>query len=1201
MEVSDLDKLYVKMKQVQRDCESKDNGCLMTLGTPTGSGKTRGLVHFAGKHLVDDPSFRLIFITDQKKNLWPDAFYDEVIANYVKQHSKFKEKAERQKYLDKHVVVLRSLIDSVERWISTDLPSGLDSQEITAAKSEVKRKYELYNVIHKIDDKDYKGYGALSTAEFKFRQAIWKKLAKDLNIDSPLNPYKLQLLKKYVLSKDTKISVWLRHYFPSINIENAQLIITSNAKAIRSYRPFFSTRTKRVCNEKVLKNVLIVLDEIDSMKPTITQNIIEDACRLKVHFLELFKHIHEELNRPQDNRSIALMKIFQEQDRYSKLKKQSNQLSDKFHLTFNYKNIDDNAQDNFIFRLADITVTKANTPWQSVVDLKVPQVSLSQKNLSRKQDSLNFYAMLRQVTSFINYFVADVGVWAVRYMQQENSRHSSIVNDLTIMDAMTTIYTDFFGLDESSSEFQALISVWESQQFQSKMLVQDQGDVISNRYLQKFGAQFFSMTDNPKHNLSTRIDAVLIQKTAEKFLLKLCRKNLVLGMSATVNLETVIGNFDFNYLREQLGIRLLDGRDYLPEETLKSLDVGKRCQEKGVRVVITETEGQSMGLDGIPGIQLILRKRLSEHQYKELDKQKVELLTQEFSQEIRAQPNAKDRDFVEQRYLKLFDSFIVFLCNKNLTSFLGLQTPLPRKSTKIGGNPMRLEFIQSVFDGIEDLLGIMSDKKPQLRVISKNSFQVGFSIEQQLADALALPEKYRTRVYLLSAYNSIGVGQNLNHRLSDFEKPLVISIASKNVSSKDQRQFKVDLAGVYLGNVTQIFENVDAIHEMTPQTIHYLLQLSALVDNGEISVAKLTLYLQRLNRRIPEKQFQTTMSYAWAYTRTILQALGRMDRTFNKLPTLQIVVDTKVMDKFNVYGLKDYQLDVGAKAIQMYRRQKKVYQESTPLTIRYRGWNELIKKTYKTVVEGWVAHLQKDPKQAHRYQKLREDLLVNPTLYQRQYRKFELKAGYEFLPIPEKSYKVFRRGNEFSFEKQANVKISADAANLPSILAYPKMWEYFIANHWATEWKKRDYIMNPIHFDSYLGILGEKAGQFILKDIWSIEVERLAGDLNELFDGYIIGTHTLVDFKNWHQVHSESLENERKNVANKLGQICQKTNNWDWKVLFVNLVNSEVPDTYVQRSSNHGKILEVPGLIDCTGKLALSLSERKQLGEFVND
>lgn len=1201
MKVSDFDKLYVKMKQSQRDCESKDNGCLMTLGTPTGSGKTRGLVHFAGKQLVNDPSFRLIFITDQKKNLRPNAFYEEVVTNYVKRHSEFKEKADQQKYLDKHVVVLRSLIDSVERWILTDLPSGLDSQEITLARSEVKRKYELYNVIHKIDDKDYKSYGALSTAEFKFRQAIWKKLAKDLNIDGPLNPYKLRLLKKHVLSEDTPISVWLRHYFPAINIENAQLIITSTAKAIRSYRPFFSTKTKRVCNEKVLKNALIVLDEIDSMKPTITQNIIEDACRLKVHFLELFKHIHGELNKPQKNRSIALMKIFQERDRYSKLREQSNQLSDKFYLTLNYKDIDDNVQDNFIFRLADITVTKANIPWQSKVDLKVPQVSLSQKKASGQHDSLNFYAMLRQMTSFINYFVADVGVWAVRYMQQENSRHSSIVNDLTIMDAMTTIYTDFFGLDESSSEFRALISVWESQQFRSEMLVQDQGEVVSGRYLQKFGAQFFSMMDNPKHNLSTRIDAVLIQKTAEKFLLKLCRKNLVLGMSATVNLETVIGNFDFNYLREQLGTRLLDGRNYLTEETLKSLNVGKRCQEKGVRVVITETEGQSEGLDGVPGIQLILRKRLSERQYRELDEQKIELLTLEFSQEIRAQSDVEDRDFIEQRYLKLFDSFIIFLCNENLTSFLGLQTPLPRKNTQIGGNPMRLDFIQSTFDRIEDLLGITSDKKPQLRVISKNGFQVGVSIERQLADALALPEKYSTRVYLLSAYNSIGIGQNLNHRLSDFEKPLVINVAPKDVSTKDQRQFKVDLAGVYLGNVTQIFENIDTIHEMTPQTIHYLLQLSALVDNGEISVSKLNLYLQRLNRKISEKQFQTTMSYAWAYTRTILQALGRMDRTFNKLATLQIVVDTKVLDKFNVYGLKDYQLDAGAKAIQMYRRQKKVYQENTPLTIKYRSWNELIKKTYKTVVEGWVTHLQDDPKQANRYQKLREDLLANPTLYQWQYRKFELKAGYEFLPISEKSYKVFRRGDEFSFKKQANVKISADAANLSSILAYPKMWEYFIANKWATEWKQRDYIMNPIHFDSYSGILGEKAGQFILKDIWSIEVERLAGDLNELFDGCIIGTHTLVDFKNWHHVHKESLKKERKNVANKLEQVCQRTNNWDWKVLFVNLVNNEVPDTYVQRSSNHGRILEVPGLIDCTGKLALSLSEQKQLGEFVNE
>lgn len=874
MEVSDFDRLYAKMKQTQRDCEGRDNGCLMTLGTPTGSGKTRGLVHFAAKHLVDDPAFRVFFITDQKKNLRPDAFYKQVIENYVKRNSNFSSDNEQQRYLDKHIVVLRSLVDGVKRWISVDLPDDLNSHEIGLARLKVKNEYELYNAIHKIDGEDFKSYNALATAEFKFRQAIWKKLAANLDIVGPLNPEKLKQLEKYILAHDTPTGNWIRHYFPSINLEEAQLIITSTAKAIRSYRPFFSTKARLVCDEKNLKNALIVLDEVDSMKPTITQSIIDDACRLRVRFMELFNQIHGELNKPQKNRSNVLMRIFRKKDMYSKLKEEANRLNNQFCLNLTYKNVDKITEDNFIFHLVNLTVTRANTPWQSKLDLEGPRVSLYQKKIPDDKNNLRFDTMLRQVTSFINKFVAKVGIWAAQYMQHENQRYTSTANDLTIIDAMTTIYTNFFGFDESSSEFRALISVWESQQFRSELLLQDQRNTSSKRYLQKYGAQFFSLTDGPSHNLSTRIEAVLIQKTAEKFLLRLCRKNLVLGMSATVNLETVIGNFDFNYLREQLGTRLLDGRNYLAKETIERLDVEKRCREKGVQVVVTEAEGELKDLDENPGIQLILKKRLSKDRYNTIDKQKVELLAQEFSQEIKAQSDIEGADFIAQRYLKLFDSFVIFLCDKELTSFLGLQTPLPRSNAQIGGNSMRLEFIRSVFEKLENLLGLTAEKKPQLRVISKNSFQAEMPIEKQLAEALALPEKYRTRVYLLSAYNSIGVGQNLNHRLSDFEKPLVINVAPKKVSSNDQRQVQVDLAGIYLGNVTQIFENVSSISEMTPKTIHYLLQLSALVDNGEISVAKLKLHLQRLNRRVSERQFQTTMSYAWAYTRTILQALG---------------------------------------------------------------------------------------------------------------------------------------------------------------------------------------------------------------------------------------------------------------------------------------------------------------------------------------
>ncbi|EGF34381.1 hypothetical protein AAULR_10940, partial [Lacticaseibacillus rhamnosus MTCC 5462] len=44
------------------------------------------------------------------------------------------------------------------------------------------------------------------------------------------------------------------------------------------------------------------------------------------------------------------------------------------------------------------------------------------------------------------------------------------------------------------------------------------------------------------------------------------------------------------------------------------------------------------------------------------------------------------------------------------------------------------------------------------------------SIEEQLENALSLPSNQNKRVYILSAYQTIGIGQNLQHQMNEFER-----------------------------------------------------------------------------------------------------------------------------------------------------------------------------------------------------------------------------------------------------------------------------------------------------------------------------------------------------------------------------------------------------------------------------------------------
>ncbi|MCE2138782.1 hypothetical protein GRC92_17350, partial [Streptococcus thermophilus] len=60
--------------------------------------------------------------------------------------------------------------------------------------------------------------------------------------------------------------------------------------------------------------------------------------------------------------------------------------------------------------------------------------------------------------------------------------------------------------------------------------------------------------------------------------------NRVLGLSATADLETVISNFDFKYIQQQLGAAFIKGTELVPAATKEDMDVSSRCREQGVQV-----------------------------------------------------------------------------------------------------------------------------------------------------------------------------------------------------------------------------------------------------------------------------------------------------------------------------------------------------------------------------------------------------------------------------------------------------------------------------------------------------------------------------------------------------------------------------------------------------------------------------------------
>ena len=77
-------------------------------------------------------------------------------------------------------------------------------------------------------------------------------------------------------------------------------------------------------------------------------------------------------------------------------------------------------------------------------------------------------------------------------------------------------------------------------------------DVFSNDFYEK-GFKYFVFEDRTIHCFSTDVNMYELKNTPEYYMLKLASKANVVALSATANIDSVICNYNMNYLKVKLG------------------------------------------------------------------------------------------------------------------------------------------------------------------------------------------------------------------------------------------------------------------------------------------------------------------------------------------------------------------------------------------------------------------------------------------------------------------------------------------------------------------------------------------------------------------------------------------------------------------------------------------------------------------------
>lgn len=157
------------------------------------------------------------------------------------------------------------------------------------------------------------------------------------------------------------------------------------------------------------------------------------------------------------------------------------------------------------------------------------------------------------------------------------------------------------------------------------------------------------------------------------------------------------------------------------------------------------------------------------------------------------------------------------------------------------------------------------------------------------------------KLFVISVYQTIGAGQNLQYDIPDAVRDSLIQTNSWNRSTKK------DFDAIYLDLPTNLTVNIwNDSHIGTEDFVKYIFETEYLQENGEISdeIARQNIK-EAFGRSFCRKKFmgktyKDKPSVCYYATKQIVQAIGRICRTNMKQPDIYVFADADICNYFHV-------------------------------------------------------------------------------------------------------------------------------------------------------------------------------------------------------------------------------------------------------------------------------------------------------------
>ena len=1132
------------MKDYLLDVMQQQEHGLYLCELPTGNGKTfdsaQAMKEYADS-IGDDT--KIIYLTTLNKNLPEDALR----AAYGS-----------EELYKRNVLRLRSNFDEVvEKILEIEVPEEMKTdaylklcKDVSLYRNAVDKRYADKEYIKELADR-------ITEGDRQLRYEITKRLK---------NKFQTKTQRKKAIRTDAKYK-WIGKLYPAVFTDDYKIILMSVSKFMKRNSILIDS-SYEFLNSDLIENAVIVIDEFDATKDTIQSELIEKSLAMQEDYIQLFRQIYRTLN-PNDF-SSSMRQAMDEVEKtgnrntFTTLMDEARKIAENYHVRLSIKIKEDLVDQRQIFLFNDgsfHTVLKEGAQYirsslnkeDNRIDVFFEGKDDFFKNRNKEKDIV-LYSLLREINVFLLHFRLFSIEWARNYMEIINSSRSNIMDAMNLENAISTILKR---LELTNKQRDLLMGET------CQMIRNNRELILEDRSFYQVGMEYYEFEDNDSHHDNTNLKFVKVYDTPEKIMLYLAGKAIVFGISATAEVDTVVGNYDLRYLKEQLKERFHKTPGYLKDKTRTALE--KRWSAYADGEINVHGEVISSNIQGFNA-----EDYCKTFMDAEFARYASNIIT-----------NITDKEYQIIRYCNVLKAMRIFNRNEDIQSMLYLGMALPKKD-----NPgMDEGVLQQLFEYSQ--MGTQQSN-------SSVCFLKGDNFEQdkeELQQRLSCGEK----IFVMSSYQTIGAGQNLQYKIPKDREVVQLG----EFIEGDKRFLYKDFDALYLGNITNMTVNTYQDEKITSHgLLQMLFQIEELYENGEMNYSEKDQMLKLAFRSYTgSDQFTLNKLYKLKSvvvqaSRMVLQAVGRMCRTFVKSPDIYLFVESELLEKLYVGELKKRILPPEMKAIvDMCESLGKDYlpEENFMLNKAEKISSVGLWTIRRMLAKDWTAESMQ------LWEQLRMLVLQYPTASTYDWQNNEYLQKLYITSGEKRNQYIYSQYSDFNdvtidfgndkvaFKNSKRAKIKGDSdevaiyemsekeSGLPAILRYPGMKAHFEEMGYALKFEMNEYLLSPVLFHNiYKGALGEAAGMFILNRELGIELSPITEpEYFEFFD-YKLSDDVYVDFKNWKFTYVQERDEIRKDILRKLESIGAK------RVYIINVVSDK---NYKPSAIVDLRLVEIPMLI----------------------